>query len=237
MNHNLTSLLRGTGERRGWQDRHGSGGKPVFNGRFSNNNSSLLWLITDSSVTDHVNITVGPGVLYRSIMARPDSSGHLPTAIPCQRYDIASTEKVDIVDGDILYVKIDWPIDPYDASEPPEPVDASDYSEYLKLYNPIADAVITTFDTEIADGHVHEVIVEEAGASNIAAEMRHVGLEFQAATYEIYNAEQTDDREHTYIKIGTFAVVDDVLTISQIVLGAPIPIYPLTYYYGQAIGD
>ena len=253
---NLTSLLRGNGERHGPGSRYGKTSPLVPRLVAPVQLPDLYWLTSQSTppvTADTIDVSVNAGRLYRPQLSVPGSDGNLATLIPAQMLAVATAVKEDIVDGDSLWVKITW--DP--EFETPAATNHSGGRFRLIADSdvPIEDITTGTPDpdavTDTEDGHTHgfdhtHQIAVNGGTgytdtSYIGAQYHQAGITMASASLEIYDeaaaAALADDRDYTYIHIANFAVTDNVLTIEQLVAGCPLIVYPLIFVFGSGIGS
>lgn len=236
---NNTSLLRKGSDFVGNRVRRGN--TPSLLGARADNSylSSLWWYVTNQSSGGDVDILAGEGMLIVSELSQVTTHGAF-TGIPMKQNLISTSLKTDIVDGDCLYLKLQYT--PEGMGDP-----QSEWNYYLRMMDPLGDTYVETYATEEADGHTHDIALSEGTSIDstalLAPRMSTRVLEFEAATYEIYNEGDVstevpdDDRTAIYILIAEFDVTGSALTIRQKVLGVPIQVPAIIAPYGTAIGD
>jgi len=216
--------------------------------------ADLWWRVSPSVppvTADTLDVSCREGRLYRPEISWPSIYGQLPSLYPAESYTVATTVKEDIQDGDQLWIKITWGTEEAD----PETDDADTIS-YARLVDETGAAIVD-YNTSTDGSHDHAAAVGADGDHNhtvslalgsalgdqllIAAELRSRAITMTAATYEIYTtavaATLGASRLYSYIHVATFAVTDDVLSISQRIVGCPITVYPLIFTYGAGTGD
>ncbi len=216
--------------------------------------ADLWWRVSPSVppvTANTLDVACNPGRLYRPEISWPSIYGQLPSLYPAEVFEVNSVVKEDIQDGDQLWLKVTWGTEQASST-----TDDADTISFGRLVDETGAAIVdSTTSTDgshdhaaavVADGdHNHTVSLALGSALGdqllIAAELRHRAITITNATYEIYTtaaaAALGAERLYSYIHIATFNVTDDVLTITQRVVGAPITMYPLIFTYGGGTGD
>jgi len=273
---NMLSLVRGSGERYGRGARYGDSPPMVWrrgeavvpetSGLFQH----LYWRVSDDSVGDEEDedlltgkAKVNGGVIFIPELAYPDHYGKNPALKPHVALEIPDAFFPDaapappevgpahpgIHNGDTLYLRINWTVDPVvDEGEDPPAREAEYRLDFIAESGDILDTIpvdgeeYETSETTTSPVHFHTVlvdsqaiIVKSSGSSKVAAHLLVQPVKFLNYSWGIVNGPAPDDtRTQTYIPIADFEVDIDTgaMTIKQRAMGFPLFVHPYLFYYG-----